>query len=194
MSRPESPSCDRNQEPISNELKRLLVDCTSCLEIGSGTGQHATYFTQQLPTLSWTCSDVKENHAGIKSWICDQENIKGPLQYKIGEDTFPEGSFDCVFSANSLHIMSWKTAKTLFKTLGKNCSSNTFVIFYGPFNLKGDFTSVSNKNFDRFLKERDPAQGIRSLEDVSNNMAKNGFFLQEDIEMPSNNRLLVFKN
>ena len=194
MERPSWPSCERNKGPILEELKRVFNKRTSCLEIGTGTGQHAHYFIDSFPSLTWTCSDVESYHTGIKQWIDEKERIFGPVPFEVGKDAFPKGKFDCIYSANTLHIMPWKTVKTFIKILGKNCVANTIVVFYGPFNYRGEFTCESNKNFDRMLKEKNPSQGIRNFEDVVNNMAKNGFFLSEDVEMPANNRLLVFNN
>lgn len=81
----------------------------------------------------------------------------------------------------------------LIKMLGRKLKPKAFVFIYGPFNYRGKFTSKSNEEFNQTLKERDPSSGIRSLEDISNNMAKNGLYLLEDIEMPANNRMLIFQ-
>ena len=90
--------------------------------------------------------------------------------------------------------MSWKQDKTLVKILGSSLPAISIVAFYGPFNKSGKFTSPSNEEFDSFLKSRDSSMGIRTIEDIANNMAKHGLFFKEDIEMPANNRILVFEN
>jgi cyclopropane fatty-acyl-phospholipid synthase-like methyltransferase len=198
MEKPNAPSCERNKEPILEVLKKVISQFSKeeieVFEVGSGTGQHACYFTSQLENLLWTTADMEENHPGIKAWISENpERIKGPLAFKAGENEIPKNRFDMVFSANTLHIMSWKSCKTLFKQLGKSLDTNSLVLFYGPFNYRGEFTSESNKDFNQWLKNRDPNMGIRAFEDVTNNMAKNGFFLKEDVEMPANNRILIFE-
>lgn len=198
MEKANAPSCERNKGPILEVLKNIVnqigKEQVSVFEIGSGTGQHACYFTSQLEQLVWTTADLEENHAGIKAWIAENpERIKGPLVFSAGDNEIPKSKFDIVFSANTLHIMGWKSCKTLFKQLGKSLETKSVVLFYGPFNYRGEFTSDSNRDFDKWLKNRDPKMGIRAFEDVTNNMAKNGFFLNEDIEMPANNRILVFE-
>ncbi|MEC7275553.1 MAG: DUF938 domain-containing protein [Bdellovibrionota bacterium] len=196
MNKPFSPACERNKEPILSVLKEYGINEGRLLEIGSGTGQHAVAFAGHFPKLHWVCSDVKENHAGIKEWLKEAKlsNIHGPETLKVGVDDFPDKRpFDFVFSANTLHIMSWKEDKALFKLLGKRLREPALVFFYGPFNYNGSFTSESNEQFDASLKERNPSSGIRNFEDVESALIKNGFKLIKDHEMPSNNRLLVFE-
>ena len=196
MNKPFSPACERNQEPILKILNRYNLSEGRLLEIGSGTGQHAVFFAEKFPKLHWVCSDVEGNHNGIKQWLKEAKlsNIHGPEKLVVGKDDFPgKRPFDYVFSANTLHIMSWKEDKALFKLLGKRLREASLVFFYGPFNYKGEFTSASNKDFDAHLKERNPQSGIRNFEDVEGAMVKNGFKLLQDHEMPANNRILVFE-
>ena len=53
MDKPFSPACENNRGPILEILKPLLVDKSSVLEIGSGTGQHAVWFAKNMPQLQW---------------------------------------------------------------------------------------------------------------------------------------------
>ena len=69
MGKPFSQACENNKRPILEVLQRRLVDVSSVLEIGSGTGQHAVFFAEQLPHLQWRTSDLVENHAAIRQWI-----------------------------------------------------------------------------------------------------------------------------
>lgn len=190
-----SAAADRNKDPILEVLKEYIHGEKRLLEIGTGTAQHAVHFAKHFKQLMWVTSDVAENHAVISAAL-KKENLKnlyGPSKLKIGEDDFPRGSFDYVYTANTLHIMSWKECKTLFKLLGKRLREGSLVFFYGPFKYRGDFTSESNKEFDAMLKERDIRSGIRNFEDVNNNMTEHGFKLLDDHDMPANNRLLVYE-
>ena len=63
-----SEACDRNQVPILAVLKEILPGSGRVLEIGSGTGQHAAYFSRALPDLNWQPSDLAEAHPSIKAW------------------------------------------------------------------------------------------------------------------------------
>ena len=67
------------------------------------------------------------------------------------------------------------------------------LVFYGPFNIGGQFTSASNKAFDAQLRADHPGRGIRDLEAVQALAAGAGLAFIEDIPMPANNRCLVFE-
>ena len=195
MNLPTSPSVFRNRNPILEILKEYIHDDTTLLEIGSGTGEHAVYLAPYFPKTFWVTSDVKGNHRTIieRLKIHKLKNISGPETLQIGHDDFPKKRFDYVFTANTLHIMSWKENKTLFKLLGKRLREGALVLIYGPFNYNGDFTSASNKEFDSHLRERNPKSGIRSFEDIKSSLEKFGFKFLMDHQMPANNRLLVFE-
>jgi cyclopropane fatty-acyl-phospholipid synthase-like methyltransferase len=188
-------ACDRNQGPILEILKEVISpENRSLFEIGSGTGQHATFIAPHFKHILWTTSDVTANHKFIKENLAAAkiDNIRGPFQFEIGKDDFPRVPYDLIFTANTFHIMSWKNCKTLMKVLGTRLREGSQVIIYGPFNYNGAFTSESNEAFDKMLKERNPESGIRAFEDVNNNMLKNGFTLYKDYPMPANNRTLVY--
>jgi len=187
-----SPACERNKEPIAEVLSIYLEKKGRLLEIGSGTGQHASYFAPLFPKIEWHTSDRKENHLAIKEWIQDIKMVKGPHRLNLGVDDFPKLSFQYIFTANTLHIMSWKECKTLFKLLSKRLREGSLFLVYGPFNYQGGFTSESNKLFDEMLRQRNPLSGIRSFEIVQSQLESNGFHLVRDHEMPANNRLLSF--
>ena len=193
--KPYAASCDENREPILVELNDLLHDYQSLLEIGSGTGQHAVYFGEQFPRLTWQTSDQLEYHAGIKAWLQDAKlaNVLDPLLLDVRQVTWPNLTVDAVFSANTLHIMSWEAVQACFAGVGLLLISNGLFIVYGPFNYAGQFTSTSNARFDQWLKQRDPDSGIRNFEDLNLLAAKAGLELQADYEMPVNNRILVWR-
>ena len=193
--KPYAASCDENREPILVVLNDLLHDYQSLLEIGSGTGQHAVYFGEQFPRLTWQTSDQLEYHAGIKAWLQGAKlaNVLDPLLLDVRQVTWPNLTVDAVFSANTLHIMSWEAVQACFAGVGRLLISNGLFIVYGPFNYAGQFTSTSNARFDQWLKQRDPDSGIRNFEDLNLLAAKAGMELQADYEMPVNNRILVWR-
>lgn len=195
MEKLSSPSVHRNKEPIREVLEQYLESSGRLLEIGSGTGEHAIYLASHFQKIHWVTSDVKENFNNIKAHLKDAKlkNVHGPERLQVGVDDFPLGKFDYVFTANTLHIMSWKEVKSLFKLLGKRLREGSVVFFYGPFNYDGNYTSPSNEQFDKWLAERNPKSAIRNYEDVFGSMEKFGFKLLNDHEMPANNRILVFE-
>ena len=111
----------------------------------------------------------------------------------INDPVWPCDSIDALFTANTLHIMSWREVKTLFARLQDLLTTGAPVCIYGPFNYHGSYTSNSNAIFDRSLKARNPLCGIRDSEAVLALAAAAGLRLLEDNAMPANNRLLVFR-
>ncbi|PID49087.1 MAG: methylase [Proteobacteria bacterium] len=190
-----SLSCDQNREVILQVIEPLLQSCHKVLEIGSGTGQHAVYFAAHLPHLLWQSSDLPESHPSIQAWIADAQltNVLAPLTLDVLQDPWPELVVDAVFSANSLHIMSWAAVEACFAGVGKLLKAGGLFVVYGPFNYDGRFTSESNARFDLWLKKRNPASGVRNFEDLNQLAQQAGMMLQEDYAMPVNNRILCWQ-
>ncbi len=190
-----SESCDQNRWPIFNTIEPLLSDCTSLLEIGSGTGQHAVYFASDLPHLRWQTIDRKENHASIISWLEESKltNLEMPLELDTRTSDWPGATFDAIFSANTAHIMHWPDVVALFQGVSRVLNPNGLFLLYGPFNYNNEYSSESNANFDQWLKNRDPQSGIKNFQDLDQLASKNHLELVKDFEMPVNNRLLYWK-
>jgi len=205
--KPSSPSCERNREPILSVLRTHFADRRRVLEIGSGTGQHAVYFATALPHLIWQASDRSENLAGIQMWLDDAalSNTPAPLVFDVARQAAPAMldsdvagkraaiRYDAIFSANTLHIMSWVEVEKLFAALPALTTAEAKLVIYGPFNYGGEFTSASNAAFDRSLKQRAPQMGIRDVDDVNLLAQSAGFVLLDDVAMPANNRCLVWQ-
>ena len=182
--KPFSEASERNRDPILAILRRVFKTTRKVLEIGSGTGQHAAYFSAALPHLVWQASDRAENLAGIREWGVQ------PVELDV-DGEWPRIDADAVFTANTCHIMSWPQVERMFLCVGRMSGVKTFCL-YGPFNYGGKHTSESNARFDAMLRGRDPASGLRDFEAIAALAARIGMALQEDNAMPANNRLLVF--
>src|SRR5690348_12785666 len=165
--KPFSDACERNRGPILEVLRDHFADRRHVLEIGSGTGQHAVHFAAALPGLTWQTSDLGPSLPGIRSWLeeCALPNLPEPIALDV-TGSWPEARFDAVFTANTLHIMSWTDVRALFAALPKVLTADAVLAVYGPFNYQGRFTSPSNASFDEWLKRRSPYSGIRDFEAV----------------------------
>ena len=209
--RPFSPACERNSDPILAVLREHFADRQRVLEIGSGTGQHAVYFAAALPQLVWQTSDRAENIPGIRLWLGEAAlaNTPAPLLFDVAVQRAPtvaeagvqaaahvtagDVQYDAVFSANTLHIMSWREVEQLFDALPALTTPDARLTVYGPFNYGGQFTSDSNAAFDASLKQRAPEMGIRDVADVDRLAQAAGFALVDDIAMPANNRCRIWQ-
>lgn len=189
-----SPAADRNKGPILEVLRELFEeDDRKALEVGTGTGQHALEFSKFFPHIKWNASDVEANVRILRELgrLDGQKNIEGPFVYECGKDRPPKGPFDIVYTANTFHIMPWKSVKSFFKDL-EGLRPGARLLVYGPFQYQDRELEPSNAAFHESLRERDPASGIRKFEDVLNQAQKRGLRLLKDYEMPANNRLLAF--
>ena len=193
--RPVSVACERNRDPILAVLRRHFADRRRVLEIGSGTGQHAVHFAAAMPWLTWQCSDMAGNLPGVEAWLADVAlpNTPAPIELDVERGPWPRDRFDAVFSANTLHIMGWPEVEAFFAGLPVVLEDEATVVVYGPFNYDGDYTSASNRDFDGWLKTRDPRSGIRDIETVNTLATAAGLHLVEDVAMPANNRCLVWR-
>ena len=195
MNKPYSESCNQNRDPILDVLKHQLGVSKSVLEIGSGTGQHAVYFAKNLPHLVWHTSDCRPYLSGIQMWIeeANLDNVRIPIELDVNQPTWPDHDIDAIFTANSVHIMNAEEVVSLFAGAGENLNVGGLFIVYGPFNYNRCYTSESNARFDNWLKSRDPLSGIKDFEEIDQLAQKAAMQLLDDIEMPANNRLLIWR-
>lgn len=201
INKPYSESCDQNKAPILSVIEKYFSrpDAT-VLEIGSGTGQHASYFPKQLSYLNWQPSDIESNIQGIEAWRLSAQltNVYPTKILDVMQSLWPIESAEYIFSANTLHIMSWAAVEAMFAGIRSILKPNGLFCVYGPFNYNGQFTSASNTQFDQWLKSRDPKSGIRDFEALcalgTQESVHPQLKLINDHAMPANNRILVFQS
>ncbi len=195
MDKPFSQACENNKRPILDVLHRHFGEVHRVLEIGSGTGQHAVFFAEQLPQLTWQASDLPQNLPGIEAWRAESglPNLPPPLRFSVDDPIWPAGPFDALFSANTAHIIGWPQVVRLIAGAGRLLQPGGLFLLYGPFNYGGRYTSASNAQFDQWLQQRDPCSGIRDVEAIAVECHRAGFELIDDCAMPANNRTLVWR-
>lgn len=193
--KPWSEACERNRESILGVLKVAFAGVAQVLEVGAGTGQHAAFFAAAMPHLVWQPSDLAENLPGIAAWRDDADlpNLRPPLALDVDTANWPVAGIDALFSANTLHIMSWDSVQSFFRGAGRALAPGGVLAVYGPFNYGGRHTADSNASFDAFLRGRDPRSGIRDVEAVHQLAARHGFSVAADHAMPANNRILLWQ-
>lgn len=190
-----SEAAERNKRPILAVLQQVFVDRSMVLEIGSGTGQHAVFFALDLGYLTWQPTERLANLAGLRERCTDSlvPNLAEPIPLDVDDELWPVLTVDAVFTANTLHIVSWQQVCRLFARVGGMLPDDGIFCTYGPFNIDGEFTSESNACFDDYLRSRDADSGIRDIRDLTELAKAQKFFLEADHPLPANNRLLVWR-
>ena len=185
-----SPSCERNKEPILEVLREILTAPGLVLEVGSGSGQHAVHFARGLPHVEWQPTDLADNLPGISAWRDEAgaANLRAPLALDIFSDHWPLAAAQAVVCINTVHIVAWEAVERLFSGAGRLLPSGGILYVYGPYRYTDRPLEASNEEFDRWLKARDPASGVRLFEDVNSLAERNGLTLAGDRAMPANNR------
>ena len=190
-----SPSADRNKKAILGALKPELSAGQLVLEIGSGTGQHASYFASSMPEIFWQPTELESNIAAINSWRAEQptENFRKPLILDV--DSFPWSitNADVCYTCNTLHIISITSINSLFKGCSAALKSAGKLCVYGPFSIDDQHSSQSNIEFDQQLRLSDPAKGVRDLTKLDSMAQQHEFKPCRYTAMPANNLFVVWE-
>ena len=194
MDKPCAPASVRNAAPILGVLRREIRDRAKVFEIGSGTGQHAIAFAAALRGVAWQTSDLVQSHAGIRAWIEEAGlgNVLPPIEFDVLSARAPTAAYDAVFSANTAHIMSYEAVRRMFALAGTMLRPRGIFCLYGPFSRGGRFSTTSNEAFDASLRARNPAMGIRDLDDMDGLAGDSGMVRKRIYAMPANNLLVVW--
>jgi Protein of unknown function (DUF938) len=191
-----APAALRNREPIAEVLQAWLPASGLVLEIASGTGEHATYFAERFPALDWQPSDIHPDAlASIASWREESRlpNIRPPVPIDAGSQDWPIERADAVLSINMVHISPWASALGLLDGAAHVLPPGAPLIMYGPWIAGGIPTAASNLAFDADLKRRDPAWGLRKVEDFASAAEERGLRLEHTRAMPANNMMLLLR-
>jgi SAM-dependent methyltransferase len=191
-----APAPERNKDPILDVLRRVLPRQGLVLEIASGTGQHVIHFAAGLPDLTWQPSDADaQARASIAAWSADAKlpNVLPPLDLDVRSEPWPVQRADALLCINMIHIAPWAAAERLLDGASRLLGPGAPLVLYGPYRRDGRHTAPSNEAFDADLRRRNPDWGVRDLEAVAALAKRNGFVLEEIVDMPANNLCVVLR-
>ena len=191
-----APAAARNREPILRVLRDILPGPTLVLEIASGTGEHAVWFSSALPTLTWQPTDRDpEALESIAAWRdkTGLPNLLPPLLLDAAAETWPVAQADAIVAINMVHIAPWSATQGLIAGAARTLTSGGLLYLYGPFREGGVHTTASNAAFDADLRARNPSWGIRDLDEIAELASQYGIKGPERIAMPANNLSVVFR-
>ena len=193
------PATGRNQEVILDVLKEALPNSGAVLEVASGSGQHITYFAQQIPQLKWQPSDIEAAaRASIDAWRKEMgvtDAVHTPIDLDASVDIWSLGhikDLNAIMSINMIHISAWEACLGLLKNASRVLPAGGVLYLYGPFKVGGFHIAPSNAEFDLSLQSQNPSWGVRNLDDVAEEALKQNFQLMKTIRMPANNFSVIF--
>ena len=194
---PASPASDRNKEPILDVLRPLLPSHGKVLEIASGTGQHVVHFAAAAPQLVWQPTDPDaDSRTAIDARVraSGLGNIRPALELDVHADDWPATPASLLVCINMIHIAPWSATAALFAGAAQvlAAAASSRILLYGPYREQGRHTAESNAQFDASLRARNPAWGVRDVDDVTAVAAAHGFQRESMVRMPANNLCLVF--
>lgn len=197
------PAADRNKEPILSVLRQYIQRGSNqiFLEIASGSGQHVSYFAPHFPHITFYPSELELRELeSIAAYANEFANIKHPLKidartdfHTWGNGIFKESSIDYIYNANMIHISPYQCTIKLFENAGKLLKDNGLLFTYGAYAIDGKITPESNVNFDKSLKSQNSEWGLRDIKDLKELSEKNGIKLINMIDMPANNKTIIWK-
>jgi hypothetical protein len=192
-----APAAARNRDPILQVLRDYLPMPASVLEIASGSGEHAVWFSRALPLATWQPSDRDAGAmASIAAWqeASDLPNLRPPVTLDASDpDSWPIDRADAIVAINMIHISPWAATEGLLAGADRILPPEGLLFCYGPFRVNGAHTAPSNAAFDADLRARNPEWGIRDLSDIAALAVRNDLVLAERIAMPANNFTLIFR-
>jgi len=196
MAKSFAPAAERNRQPILDVLRRVLPPAGLVLEVASGTGEHAVFFSEHLPTLQWQPTDASpDSLQSIRAWVEEtaRKNLLPPLELDVRAPQWPITKADALLCINMIHISPWEATEALFRGASQLLTGRSPLVTYGPYRLHGEHTAPSNEAFNQSLRSRNPCWGVRDIDELSELGRQTGFALQERVGMPANNMTLVWK-
>lgn len=194
---PRSPSSARNREPILEVLRRWLPASGTVVEVASGLGEHAAWFAEALPGITWQATDRPGETFPILAARLDEAglpNLPPPLRLDATDpDGWPLDRADAIVCINMIHISPWAATQGLMAGAARLLPAGAPLCLYGPYIEAEVPTAESNLAFDADLKRRDPAWGLRDLDAVKALAAAHGLAFAERAAMPANNLCLLFR-
>lgn len=187
-------AAERNKRPIFEALTPWLEGAARVLEIGAGDATHARHASERLPGTVWQTSEAPGHHRRLVAALadCRECGLPAPLALDV-RGRWPEGPFEAVYGANVAHIMDWTAVQALFVGAARSLAPHGLLCLYGPFLRAGVDPESGNARFDAALRARDPAMGLREIEALDALGSTNDLSLADDIAMPSDNRLLIWR-
>lgn len=197
MAKAHAPATLRNREPIAAVLARELPASGTVLEIAAGSGEHAVFFAQTFPALTWLPTDPAEQAlASITAYRTDYPgtNMSAPVLLDAATpESWPVTDVAAIVCINMVHISPWAATQGLFRGAAQLLGKSNPLILYGPYLEASVETAPSNLEFDQSLNARNPLWGLRAAEDLDALAANHGMARSARHALPANNIMLIYR-
>ncbi len=191
-----APAADRNKDCILDVLRPLLPDAAFVVTIAEGSGQHVVHFATHLPHVTFQPTDVDpEAIFSIEAYRAQVEcpNVRPAMQLDAAASLWPIQHASAITCINMIHISPWSSTEGLFQGAARLLAPGGFLLTYGPYRFSGVFHAPSNQAFDESLRSRNPAWGVRDIDDLMSLAASVDLGHEATIAMPANNHCVVFR-
>ncbi|KAK9759266.1 Protein of unknown function (DUF938) [Popillia japonica] len=195
------PACERNRSFILNVLQEYFNPSQNghVLEIGSGTGQHISYFANFFPHLKFQPSEYDEylfNSIEAYAQEVPTKNVRKPVKIDITTDSktwnLETKLFDYMLNINMMHISPYNCTTRLFQNASEVLKPGGMMITYGPYAHNGIIEPQSNIDFDKGLRRQNPEWGLRDINDLQEIAEAVGMRLVKKHDLPANNKCLIW--
>ena len=178
-------------------LRDWLPPSGLVLEIASGTGEHAAWFSAAFPALTWQPTDRDPEALALiaaRRAASPATNLLAPLALDAADPSaWPVRRARAIVAINMIHIAPWVATEGLMQGAARVLEPDGVLVLYGPFREAGAALAPSNAAFDTDLRARDSEWGLRELQEVAALASSHGLALAARVPMPANNLGLVWR-
>lgn len=135
------PCYDDYYGVVQSFLKYNNIKAKSVLDLGAGTGLLTKFVMEILPHSSYTLIDLSAKMLEIaKSRFSDYHDVNYEIKDYVSN--FPNGKFDLIVSALSIHHMEENIKQNLYSRIYDSLNDNSYLINLDQFNA--DSEDVNN--------------------------------------------------
>ncbi|XP_050836225.1 methyltransferase-like 26 isoform X3 [Serinus canaria] len=184
-------AAERNKGPILAVLREYAAPGAApgalrVLEVGAGAGLHAAHFARALPQTRWQPSDIDSRALRSKDPL-GQPRLSGLMLYFFQTNN----KIQLLPSPGSTGPVQGCRGAAEARRCALHLRAPA--VSHQPYAVDGQISPQSNVDFDRSLRQSNPAWGLRDTALLRELAEANGLCLERMVDMPANNKSLIFR-